>query len=326
MDNGGFSIPRPRDGAEPVRGPWHAVDFDTLPPADILIEIDRVVPTLREIDPPAGTGPDFAAGFLETLDWAALTHPDSSPWARQPDLRRIGRQLHRIDGILARLPLPPDRLVGELTDIGACLDEITRACRGLGVRVERRDDTDEWITELDRAITELEHRDRSGSALPPPHLTLRDVRSVMFIAGDTTHVIHHCAVDRPVIEVATLVGYEEAGGTEIWFHGLEPPPGAGTRILRSHGVSVSARGRHGDVFEHRVGACPLSLGALVARPPVRRAVRACHGGDPVAATSLHTAVRQAVAAVDVSVLVPPPSPPDPGTRVRLAVRHGAGLA
>ncbi|SDT79391.1 hypothetical protein [Actinoplanes derwentensis] len=343
MDNGGFETPRDRDRPDAsVRGPWHSVDFDTLPPADIIIEVDRVVPTLRELRPPVAD-PDFAAGVVENLDWAALTHPDMSPWEYQPDLERIGRQLSRIDTLLARvtrLPVPADRLATNLADVGACLTELTRTCRDLGatdlrpqpaddeVRGQEADDesrrppdADEWIAELDRAITGLERGD--GPRRPAANLTVRDGHAVMYVLGDTVHVVHHCAVDRPVIEVATLVDYDEAGDTEVWFHGIEPPRRPGGRILRSHGVSISTGNQRRDVFEHRIGPCPLALGALVALPGVRPAIHACRTGADGTRPALHAAVRQAVAAVDISALITNTARP-PGTGVRLTVRHGAG--
>ncbi|GAA1592516.1 hypothetical protein GCM10009828_016900 [Actinoplanes couchii] len=307
-----------------MRGPWHAVDFDTLPPADIIIEIDRVVPTLREIRPPVEK-PGFTDGVLKNLDWAALTHPDMSPWECQPDLERIGRQLSRIDALLARvtrLPVPADRLATSLTDVGACLEELTRTCRDLGAaELHRLPDADDWITALDRAVTGLERGD--GPRRPAANLTVRDGHAVMYVLGDTLHVIHHCAVDPPVIEVGTLVAYDETAGTEIWFHGIEPPRRPGLRILRSHGVSVSTGDQRRDVFGHRIGSCPLALGVLVALPAVRPAIRACRTGDDDARPALHAAIRQTVVAVDISVLVTGEQP-SPGREVRLTVRHGAG--
>ncbi|HWS35038.1 MAG TPA: hypothetical protein VN408_20155 [Actinoplanes sp.] len=327
MDIGGSETPRDPDRPEtPVRGPWHAVDFETLPPADILIEIDRVVPTLREIPPPV-ENPVFTAAVLANLDWAALTHPDMSPWECQPDLPRISRQLSRIDALLARvtrLPVPADRLATSLTDVGACLAELTRVCRDLGATdLTGQADADAWIDALDRAITELEQGD--GPRGPSAGLTVRDGHAVMYVIGGTVHVVHHCTVAQPVIEVGTLVDYDAGADTEVWFHGIEPPRTPGRRILRSHGVSVNTGNQRRDVFDHRIGTCPLALGVLVALPALRPAIRACRTTGEDARPALHAAIRQVVAAVDISVLITGESPAPTGD-VRLTVRHGAGVS
>ncbi|GIF16016.1 hypothetical protein Ate01nite_60480 [Actinoplanes teichomyceticus] len=282
------------------------------------------------------------------------------------ELERVGQRLARVDALIARvssLPPPPgpERLaarLGELRrhDIEACLDRITRECQRRGARaLSLRRDPDRWLDLLQDAAAALERRAAPrvaacagpGGAIdrqPAREPAAPDSRAVMYGCGDVLHVVHDCAAERPVVELAELLDQDEPSGAQVWLDGCTEPslpvPAAGVPALLAdcYRVSLGHRDRRDAVFEQRMPACPVSLAAVAGDARVQAALAGCRGaGDRRAAlAALHEAVRRVAAAVDVSVLVPehvvaavPARRPDPAPRgagARLAVLHGAGAA
>jgi hypothetical protein len=309
-------------------------------------------------------------GLLRELDLSAFVPPEIPAEVERREWGFIESRLATVADLIDRLThLPlvaePEKLAAELTvlgrtDIRDCLRRISQACRDLGAPDLRwEDDTDGWISLLDVTIQRLEQRgtpevqilpgpagDLEGSppTRPIDSLTVRDSRAITYGIGNTLHVVHHCAVERPVIEVASLIDYDEATDTEAWCHSLEPVRAAGTedmrtRITRSAGVSIGVGNHQNSVFTHRIGPCAVNLGVVVASPRVRQAIIACRlsGGTPEAMTTLRKAVRGAVDGIDVSALVPDSmvtrlaaaqaqAPSLRGRGPTLTIRHGAGIS
>jgi hypothetical protein len=354
--------PRPFEGPPAVRGPATFREAATVTPHPR--GPTGHVPAIAD----ARTG--FLAAVVRKIDWPALAVPDISPELLRPEIEAIEARLTRVDDLierLTRLPLVPgpEALAEKLADLGrgdirACLREITRTCQDLGAPpVTWETDTTGWIDLLETTIGALERRGAPRiSVLPAPdgsiegraprrpveRLAVRDSRAIIYGVGNTLHVVHDCAVETPVIEVASLLDHDPATDTEAWFHSVEPAHAAATgdlhtSITRSAGVSVGTGNHQQSVFLHRIGSCPVNLGILVAAPRVRRAILACReaGGTAEAMASLRRAVRQAIAATDVSALVPDslvarlataqqhaPSLRGPGPK--LTIRHGSGIS
>jgi hypothetical protein len=338
----------------------------------------ETVPAVRE--GPAAAPIESLLSQVREFDRSALTllaHPaqlESSEWQLvETRLERVAGLIDRLEQVadlikrLERLPLVLEakELAAKLTQLGrtdvrACLRKITQVCQRLGAPDLRWEtDTDGWIALLDAAIRRLEQRGnpevtvlRGPGGLvegkPPPRaikdLTVRDSRAVTYGVGNTLHVVHRCAVERPVIEVASLLDYDEATDTDSWFHSAEPVRAAGaedmrTRITHSSGVSIGNGNHQRSVFTHRIPTCAVNLGVVVSIPSVRQAIldHRVSGGTPETMTALQKAVRRAVHGVDVSALVPDSmvarmaaaqekAPSLRGYGPTLTIRHGAGVA
>ncbi|WP_030435297.1 hypothetical protein [Actinoplanes subtropicus] len=328
-----------------------------------------VQPVIRER--PAEDPAAVLAALVKRVDWGALAVRHASPEQLLRELEVIDDRLVRVGDLadrVVRLPLvaDPEKLAARLAELGRrdvreCLREITRTCEGLGASpVTGEDDPDGWIARLEATITVLDRRGAPQiSVVPGPDgevegrrprrpvtdLTVRDSRAIMYGTGNTLHIVHDCAVEQPVIEVASLLDYDAAGDTEAWFHSVEPVRSAATEdlrttITRSSGISIGTGNHQQSVFVHRIGSCPVNLGRLIAVPQVRQAIVACRetAGDPAEAmAALHQAVEQAAGAADVSALVPDcmvarlaaageDAPRMSGRGPRLTIRHGAGVA
>jgi hypothetical protein len=325
-------------------------------------------PVAREPAPADST--ESLLTLVRALDRAITAPPEAPAEAERREWELIEARFAGVTDLIDRLgnlPLvaEPQALTAKLTelsrtDLRACLRQISRTCQGLGAPDLRwEDDTDGWIELLDATVRRLERRGAPEiSVLPGPagdlegrprlrpieNLTVRDSRAIMYGIGNTLHVVHHCAVERPVIEVASLLDYDGATDTEAWFHRLEPVRAAGaedmqTRITRSSGVSIGVGGHQRSVFTHRIGSCAVNLGVVVAVPPVREAILDHHlsGGTPETMATLRKVVRQAVDGIDVSALVPDSivtrlagaqqqAPSLRGRGPTLTIRHGAGIA
>ncbi|MBU2664541.1 hypothetical protein KOI35_13645 [Actinoplanes bogorensis] len=284
-------------------------------------------------------------------------------------LPTVEAQIESIGGLIERvreLPLVenPDRVFEKQTellrtDVDACLGDIAGVCRDLGARDLREDDdASRFIARLDRAIGELERRGAPEiSVLPAPdgsvdgrpgrrpveELTVRRSRGVTYGVGNTVHVVHDCAVERPVVEIAELLRYNPSTNEETWNQPLDPVRAAGaedmrTTITHSSGVVVGVGNHQRNVFQHRIGSCSVTLGPLASAPRVQHAIHLCHesGGTPETMRALRRAVRQAVDATDVSALVPDrlvaglaaaqqDTPELRGRGPALTIRHGAGV-
>ncbi|MEV4351291.1 hypothetical protein AB0J83_43095 [Actinoplanes sp. NPDC049596] len=355
---------RPAESKEVPERPAEATEVSE-PSADVEAE---TVGDVRE-----GPSADPIGSLLSQvreLDRSALTllaplaQLGSSEWQLvEARLERVADLIDRLE----RLPLVPEanELAERLTrlgrtDVRACLREITQVCQSLGAPELRWEtDTDGWIALLDVAVRRLEQRGNpevtvlrgpggvaEGSAPPRAikDLTVRDSRAVTYGVGNTLHVVHRCAVERPVIEVATLLDYDEATDTDSWFHSAEPVRATGaedmrTRITHSSGVSIGHGNHQRSVFTHRIPTCAVNLGVVVSMPAVRQALldHRLSGGTPETMAALLKAVRRAVHGVDVSALVPDgmvarlaaaqeKAPSLRGHGPTLTIRHGAGVA
>jgi hypothetical protein len=357
--------PRPPGLGEP---PWEI--------SDDLPETDRE--TRMELERPDVT--DQPLPTFEELRWVAEATFTSEAWRAELDHHReVTALLTRVDNLitrLAELPLVPDReglaeRLHELSssDLGECLREIGRALERLApatARVVLPADPQTWVDLLERSIAELAERGApSIVVLPAPdgrlngrmpsravsEVEIRDSKAVMFGSDATLTVVHHCEVERPVIEIAALIDHPDAGPCWGWWSfapssgpmRARAADGMETRIVSCSGVSTGDGNVQETVIGHRMTSCPVDLAVLLSHDAIRAALVRCRDDtlDPVerieAREQLRRIVTRVVALTDASALLPDEAiarqtsetTDRPTVRSRgasLTVMHGVGVA
>ncbi|XVU29666.1 hypothetical protein ACQPZJ_22070 [Actinoplanes sp. CA-054009] len=317
--------------------------------------------------------------FRELRQEAELSFTAES-WERELDRQReTEQQLERVRVLIGKVVALPfvqerkelarelDRLRG--SDLPRCLKLIGDTLEGLAppeAKVLVARDPAEWIQHLERAVGEFEKLGAPTIVVLPapdgriegrmPRREVTDVevlksRGVMFGADATLDVVHRCRVEKPVIEIASLIDSAGDGPSwELWR--CEPRPGSAEgraaggvspRIVDCRAVSIGDGNTQRNVFEHRMSDCPVNVGVLLADADIREALEMCRdvtlsdGVRAQAREQLRRIVRRKVELTDTSALIPEETiarnaaeaaaRPDVRSRgAGLRVMHGMGVA